>query len=47
MYLPKYPITVSNKPGKKLLVADALSMSPLPEEASELVFKKHDINILY
>ena len=36
MSLQKYPITVCYKTGKELLVADALSRSPLPEEASKL-----------
>ena len=46
MSIQKYPITVCYKLGKELLVADALSRSPLPEEASELEFKKYSINIL-
>ena len=46
MPLQKYPITVCYKPGKELLVAYALSRSPLPEKASKLEFKKYDINIL-
>ena len=44
--LQEYPITAYYKPGKKLLVADVLSRSPLVEEASEFVFKKYDINVL-
>ena len=47
MSLQKYPITVHYKPGKELLVADALSRSPLPEEAVELEFKKYDISSLH
>ena len=47
MSLQKYPITVCYKPGKELLVADALSRSPLPEEASDLELKKYDISSLH
>ena len=47
MSLQKYPITVHYKPGKELLVADALSRFPLPEEAVELEFKKYDISSLH
>ena len=45
MSLQKYPITICYKLGKELQVADTLSRSPLPEETSELEFKKCDINI--
>ena len=47
MSLQKYPITVCYKPGKELLVADALSRYPLPVEASDLEFKKYDISSLH
>lgn len=47
MSIQKYPIHVTYKPGKKLMIADTLSRAPLPDTADELDFQKYDINILY
>ena len=45
MFVQRYTIQVSYKPGKELLVADSLSKSPLL--ADDLEYQEYDINILH
>jgi transposase InsO family protein len=45
--IQKYPLHVTYKPGKELLIADTLSRSPLPDLANELEFTNYNINILH
>ena len=47
MSIQKYPISVTFKPGKELLIADTLSRASLPDVADELEFRQYDINILH
>ncbi len=45
MSIQRYPITVQYRTGKELLITDTLSSAPMNEEATELEFHEHDINI--
>ena len=47
MSVQRYAIQVSYIPGKELLVADALSRSPLPDLADDLEYQEYNINILH
>ena len=38
MSIQKYPISVTYRPGKELLIADTLSRAPLPDQADEIEF---------
>ena len=46
MSVQRYAIQVSYIPGKELLVADALSRSPLSDLADDLEYQEYNINIL-
>ena len=45
--IQRYPISVSYRPGKELLIADTLSRSPLPDTAGEYEFHEYNINTLH
>uniref|UniRef100_A0A1X7V5L8 Integrase catalytic domain-containing protein n=2 Tax=Amphimedon queenslandica TaxID=400682 RepID=A0A1X7V5L8_AMPQE len=47
MSIQRYPISVSYRPGKELLIADTLSRSPLPDTAGEYEFHEYNINTLH
>ena len=46
MSIQRYRISVKYRPGKELLIADALSRAPLPDEALGLIYEEYDINTL-
>ncbi len=47
MSIQRYAIQVTYRPSKELLIADALSRTPLTAHADELEFNQYDINILH
>ena len=46
MTIQKYPINVTYRPGKELVIADTLSRAFLLEQASDLLAEKFETNIL-
>jgi len=47
MVVQKYPINVKYRPGKELVIADALSRASAPEKDSDSILEEFEINVLH